>query len=128
VAPALAALPETASVTGVLTAYFTAINERDYPAYRATLVRRPGVAQTEADFRRRYRSTRDSDVRLLGLRSGEAGSWVASVAFTSRQDPVDSPDGRSTCLRWSIAFPLVPSGDDLLIDAAGLSTTVRRPC
>jgi hypothetical protein len=128
VAPALVGRPETAAVVGVLTAYFTAINRRDYPAYRATVVMRPSVPQSEPDFRRRFRSTRDDDVRLLGLRPGDGGSWVASVGFTSRQDPADAPDRTSACLRWSIAFPLVPAGDGFLIDAAGLSTTVRRPC
>jgi len=128
VAPALAQRPETAEVRRLLTAYFTAINRRDFDAYRETLVTRTGLPETEAEFQRRYRSTVDSDVRLLGLRSdGEAG-YVASVAFTSRQDPVDAPDGGSDCLRWSIAFPLVATGDTLRIEAAGLATVVRRPC
>lgn len=128
IAPALAPRPETAAVVGVLGTYFAAINRRDYRSYRTTLVDRPGRAHSEAEFRRRYRSTTDSGVRLLGLRAGDGGSWVASVGFTSRQAAVDSPDGTSTCLRWSVAFPLVPTADGFLIDTAGLATTVRRPC
>jgi hypothetical protein len=129
ISPALAGLPETGEVSRLLAAYFTAINDRDLAALRRTLVPRPGLPQTDAEFRSRYNSTRDSGVRLVGLRTAADGSLVASVIFTSTQAPADSPDHVSPCLRWSIGYPLVRSADgDLLIDEVHRSGVVHVPC
>jgi hypothetical protein len=128
VAPALRERPDTPAAVRLLSAYFTAIDQRDFAALQRTEVARPGLPQTETEFRRRYKSTQDSQVRLLGLRSGPDGGRVASVSFVSRQDPADSPDGVSSCLRWSISYPLVPVDGVLRIDAVGQSGVVRVPC
>jgi hypothetical protein len=128
VAPALQARPETPEVVALLGAYFSAIDQRDFDALRRTLVPRAGLPSTAAEFNRRYKSTEDSDVRLLGLGAGPDGGLVASVSFTSHQDPADSPDGVSPCLRWSIAYPLVRVDGSLRIDEVGRSGVVHRRC
>ena len=128
VAPALADRPETAEVVRLLTAYFTAIDERDFAALRRTLVPRPNLPQTDAEFHRRYKSTQDSDVRLLGLGSAADGGLVASVSYTSTQAPADSPDGAAPCLRWSIGYPMVRLDGVLRIDEVHRSGVVFRRC
>lgn len=127
-APALADRPETGPVVRLLTSYFGAINDRDFATARGTLVNRVGLPQTEDEFRAEYRSTRDSDVRLLGLQPDGAGGYVASVTFTSRQDPADAPDHSSPCLVWSVAYPLVRVDGTLRIDAVRTSNAAHRPC
>jgi len=128
VAPALADRPETAEVVRLLTAYFTAIDERDFAALRRTLVPRPNLPQTDAEFRRRYKSTQDTDVRLLGLGSTADGGLIASVSFTSTQAPADSPDGAAPCLRWSIGYPMIRLDGVLRIDEVHRSGVVFRRC
>jgi hypothetical protein len=128
VAPALQPLPATPEVVTLLSAYFTAIDQRDFAALRQTLVPRAGLPSTEAEFRSRYKSTMDSDVRLVGLRTGPDRGMVASVSFTSHQDAADAPDGVSPCLRWSIGYPLVRVGGGLRIDEVGKSDVVRLRC
>jgi hypothetical protein len=128
VAPALADRPETPEVVRLLTAYFTAIDERDFAALRRTLVPRPNLPQSDAEFRRRYKSTQDSDVRLLGLGSTADGGLIASVSFTSTQAPADSPDGAAPCLRWSIGYPVIRLVGALRIDEVHRSNVVFRHC
>jgi hypothetical protein len=127
-APALTGRPETTEVVALLTAYFEAINARDFPAARRTLVGRPGLPTNETEFRDQYRSTHDSDVRLLNLSPDGAGGYLASVSFTSYQDPADAPDQASSCLIWSMAYPMVRNGGELLIDLIGRSDVVYHDC
>jgi hypothetical protein len=127
-APALTGRPETTEVVALLRAYFAAINARDFPAARRTLVARPGLPTSETEFRDQYRSTHDADVRLLNLAPDGAGGYLASVTFTSYQDPADAPDQTSSCLSWSMAYPLVRTGGELLIDVIGRSDVVYRDC
>jgi zinc-ribbon domain len=127
-APALAERPETAEVVALLERYFTAINDKDYAAYRDSLVGGP-QRKTEEEFRTDFRSTQDSDVRLLGLRPAGERGLTASISFVSTQDPELAPDGRSACLRWSASFPLVRGEDGVLrIDEVRLSGLVYRRC
>ena len=126
-APALAGRPETPQVVALLTAYYAAINRKDFASAMRTLVDRPGLPRTEAEFRRRFRSTSNSGVRLLGLRA-EGDGYLISVSFTSHQDPVDAPDGASPCVRWSVQYPLVRVDGTLRIDEVRKSNLVYRRC
>jgi hypothetical protein len=127
-APALADRPETAEVVQLFTGYFDAINRRDFAGTQKTLVDRPGLPQTEAEFQDRYRSTHDRDVRILGLKPTEDGGYLTSVSFTSFQNPADAPDHTSACLIWSVTYPLVRVDGTLLIDAIGRSAVTYRRC
>jgi zinc-ribbon domain len=127
-APALAERPETAEVVALLERYFTAINDKDYTAYRDSLVGGP-QRKTEEEFRTDFRSTQDREVRLLGLRPAGERALAASISFVSTQDPELAPDGMSACLRWSASFPLVRGEDGVLrIDEVRLSGLVYRRC
>ena len=126
VAPALADHPETAEVRFLLDRYFTAVNRRDYPAYRATLVPGPRL-KSEAQFRADFASTQDSAIRLLNLRDDGAGGLVAAVDFVSRQAPDAAPDG-ATCLHWVISYRLVRLAGALRIDVVPNREPDSRPC
>jgi hypothetical protein len=128
-APALAGRPETAEVVRLLTRYFDAINTRNFAASHTTLVDRPGLPKDEAEFQDQYRSTHDEDVRLLNLRPDGEGGYLASVSFTSYQNPADAPaDTPSPCLVWSMAYPLARVDGTLLIDEIGRSSVAYRRC
>jgi zinc-ribbon domain len=127
-APALTERPETAEVVRLLTTYFDAINTRNFAAARKALVDRPGLPQNQAEFSDQFRSTHDQDVRLLGLRPDGNGGYLASVSFTSYQNPADAPDHTSACLIWSMAYPLVRVDGALLIDAVRRSGVIYRRC
>jgi hypothetical protein len=128
-APALAGRPETAAVVALLTKYFEAINARDFEAARSTLVSRPELPSNETEFRNEYRSTHDRDVRLLNLSPDGNGGYQALVSFTSFQNAEDAPDKSSTCLVWSMAYPMVPGGTgSLLIDVIGRSAVTYHRC
>jgi hypothetical protein len=129
VAPALSGQPDVAAVADTLTTYFTAINERDYDAYRSVLVDVEDRVGGEADFLRRFRSTTDSDVRLVGVRHDPDGGVMATVTFRSTQDPADAPDGVSACVSWVLTYPMTAADDGtLLIDVVHLFAQTYRPC
>ena len=128
-APALTGRPETREVVGLLTAYFGAINARDFDAAHRTLVSRPGLPTNETEFKDQYRSTQDRNVRLLNLSPDGGGGYVALVSFISYQDPSDAPDHASSCVVWSMAYPLVRDNDGtLLIDVIGRSGVSYHAC
>jgi len=51
---------------------------------------------------------------LTSLTPAGSGGFAATVAFTSHQDPADSPDN-SSCTNWGITLYLVPQGGNYLI-------------
>ena len=126
VAPALVDHPETAEVRRLFDRYFTAINQRDYPAYRAVLVPGPRL-KSEAQFRADFASTLDSSVRLLNLRADGTGGLVTAVDFVSQQAP-DAAPGGATCLHWVISYRLVRIDGALRIDVVRNREPDSRPC
>lgn len=111
VAPGVSGQPHVAEVTAVLTQYFTAINRRDYARWLAALV--PNSDRNRRRFAG-YRTTHDSEIRLLDVQLEQNGQIEASVGFISHQAP---PDGNGhRCWRWSIAYSLVPYRGSLRID------------
>ncbi len=84
--------PNASSVAGFLGQYFAAINAHDYQSYLSLLSPQLQQATTQAQFDKGYRSTADSDERLVGLSTASDGDLTAEVTFTSHQNPADSPD------------------------------------
>lgn len=128
VAPALSGQPDVSDVTDTLTTYFTAINERDYEAYRSVLVGADNRVRNEDEFLRRFRSTSDSDVRLVGIRRDPDGEIFATVTFRSTQDPQDAPDGVSACVSWVLTYPMTRDGAGLKIDLVRPFAQTYRSC
>ena len=107
--------PAAPHVAAFLSRYFQAINARDYPAYRSMYDPASNPAQREAGFRAGYRTTQDSAITLAGLIPSGAGGWLATVTFTSHQDPSASPTGTS-CDRWRVPYELAPAGATFVLE------------
>jgi hypothetical protein len=100
-APAAAGYPGAALIAPVVTAYFQAINHRDYAGYLTT--QSPGDAMTAQQFQAGFRSTADSNVLVNSISTAPDGRLTADVTFTSRQRPQDGPGGES-CTDWHMTM------------------------
>jgi hypothetical protein len=117
VAPGVARNPHAAPIVTLLTTYFTAINSHDFSSYQALLNPQMKRSVTLSRFAAGYRSTTDSGATLAGISAAPDGRTIATVTFTSHQDPADSPD-RSACTNWSIRLYLQRAGGGYLIGPA----------
>jgi hypothetical protein len=108
---ALAQRADAQQVVGFLDSYFAAVNHREYLEYSSLFERWHHL--TRAEFYRGYHTTHDSSALLVGLSSSQ-DTMIATVTFTSRQDPSASPNHES-CTDWRIVLYLRRSGDVYLI-------------
>jgi hypothetical protein len=115
VASGLTANPDMAPIVTLLDQYFAAINARDYQGYIGLLTPQEQQGLTPAQFASGFRSTVDSGARFASISTAADGRIVAVVAFTSRQNPVDSVNHREACTNWRISLFLEPSGSGYLI-------------
>jgi hypothetical protein len=106
--------PAATQVTALVNGYFTAINQHDYSAYASLLDQQARQQNPESTFDSGYATTTDSAETLTSISDTGAGGLAASLTFTSRQSPADSPDD-SSCDQWSITLFLVPNGTGYLI-------------
>jgi hypothetical protein len=108
--------PDASSVATFLNQYFTAINNHDYHSYISLLSARDGRGLTQEQFDTGYGSTVDSAETLLGISTAANGDLVASVTFTSHQNPADSPDQQESCTDWNISLFLGQGGAGYLVE------------
>jgi hypothetical protein len=108
--------PDASSVATFLNQYFTAINDHDYQSYISLLSSQDGQGLTQERFDNGYGSTQESAETLLGISTAANGDLVASVTFTSHQNPADSPDQQESCTDWNISLFLEQGGGGYLID------------
>lgn len=116
--PAAAADPQSQGVVTFLEQYFTAINAHDFNGYRSLLGPRLRAAMTRGQFDAGYRSTADYGAKLRSISSDASGDTVATVTFTSHQNPADSVNGRQSCTRWRISLFLQPAADGYVMGQA----------
>jgi hypothetical protein len=109
--------PAARHVAAFLSRYFQAINAKDYPAYRSMYDPSSNPAQSEAGFRSGYRTTHDSVITLATLIPSGTGGWLATVTFTSQQDPSESSIGTS-CTQWRVLYALAPAGAKFVLEHA----------
>jgi hypothetical protein len=118
-APALAGRPGTTAVVALFTRYFDGINRRDYEAVQGAFTDEGRPVRDQATFEDQYRTTRDTDVRVLNIALAGDGGYQVSISFNSHQNPADAPaDAPAACVHWSMTYPVVPAGTgtgDLLI-------------
>lgn len=91
------------AVVDVVTTYVVSINDRDFATWVSLFT--PAM-QAEFDLDQLaagFRSTHDSEVRLVSIEDLADGRVAAAVEFVSTQDAVDGPDGL-TCTRWGIVL------------------------
>jgi hypothetical protein len=113
-APTVAGNPQAAPIVSLLDSYFTAINGRDYQSYLSLLTAPERQGLTAARFASGFASTTDTGEMLTGISPAD-GATVATVTFTSHQNPADSVNGHQTCTRWRISLFLRPDGTGYLI-------------
>lgn len=111
VSRALAQRADAQQVVGFLDSYFAAVNHREYLEYSSLFERWHHL--TRAEFYRGYHTTHDSSALLVGLSSSK-DTLIATVTFTSRQDPSASPN-HASCTNWRIVLYLRRSGGVYLI-------------
>jgi hypothetical protein len=121
--------PGAPSVAGFLDQYFAAINSHDYQAYAALLGPDMQQDMTAEQFDSGYRSTADSGETLAGISTAANGDTVATVTFTSHQDPADSVDHKEGCTDWKISLFLEQASAGYLIDQPPSSYhAAHQPC
>jgi hypothetical protein len=108
--------PDASSVATFLNQYFTAINNHDYQSYISLLSSQDGQDLTQERFDSGYGSTVDSAETLLGISTAANGDLVASVTFTSHQNPADSPDQQESCTDWNISLFLEQDAGGYLVE------------
>ena len=108
--------PAAPSVAGFLDQYFAAINSHDYQSYVSLLDPNMQEDMTAQQFDSGYRSTADSGETLTGISAAANGDTVATVTFTSHQDPADSVDHKENCTDWKISLFLEQANAGYLID------------
>lgn len=127
VAPDAAQNPAAADVVQVLTAYFTAVNQRDYNQYRAQHTRAVRNKMTRSEFTTGFRSTEDSQIMLLNLTPADDGRLIALVSFVSHQNAADGPSGQ-TCTSWTVGKFLETEGNALRIGKAPFGYSNYEAC
>lgn len=109
---------QTPQIVTLLDSYFSAINTHDYQAYVALLSPADQQGLTAARFSSGFASTKDSDETLQGISSASDGLTVATVTFTSHQDPAASVNGSESCTSWHISLYLGQGVSGYIIDKA----------
>jgi hypothetical protein len=125
-APRTLAFSSAHRVAAFAARYFTAINHRDFGAYRTLFAPGSRPISTRGEFEAAYRSTTDSRVRLSDLAPQAGGGWAAGLSFVSHQNSGQSHTG-TACTAWRITLFLIPAGHHYLIVAppAGYRSTSR---
>jgi hypothetical protein len=115
VAPGVAGNPQTPRIAAMLSQYFKAINSRDYFGYYALLSPQQQQQTSQSQFDNGFATTRDGGATLQSLSPGPGGTTVATVTFTSHQNPADSVDRHESCTRWRISLYLQHAGNGYVI-------------
>src|SRR5579875_2185258 len=114
-AASVAGNPQTPRIGALLDSYFSAINTRNYPAYYALLSPQERQLTSQSQFSKGFATTKDRKETLQALSAGPGGTTVASVTFTSHQNPANSVDGHQSCTHWHISLYLEQSGNSYVI-------------
>lgn len=121
--------PAYDAVRSVLQNHFDSINQSFYERWQTTVVEQRERESPKSEWEDDYITTSDSDIKVHRIEPGPEGSLRVLMTFTSEQAQEDSPDKVSTCLRWTVTYPLVMESDQLLLDASDYgSSSVYRPC
>jgi hypothetical protein len=117
ITPEAAQDPAAPAVVELLTTYYRAINDHDYPTYQAQQTRTAQAQLSRPTFATGFRSTVNSEVVIQALTLTDDGRLLASITFTSNQDAADGPKGQ-TCTHWSVGKFLKGRSPTFLIDKA----------
>lgn len=114
-APGVVGNPQTPAIAAMLYLYFNAINHHNFSGYYSLLDPQEQQLTSQSQFNKGFATTRDSGETLQSLSPGPGGTTMASVTFTSHQNPANSVNGHESCTRWRIALYLHHTGNGYLI-------------
>ena len=121
--------PELPVIYSTISNYFAGINARDFELAYAQLSPRLQNGTTLEQFAAGLQSSEDIDVRVMGLRTVDAGNKVAFVSFRSLQEPELGPRPGETCTLWELDYQMVLVDERWLIDGTDAHFDERsRPC
>ncbi|MFB9685551.1 hypothetical protein [Amycolatopsis plumensis] len=110
--------PQADAVRKVLKKYFEAINTKQYPQWTAVVTDERAAGQSQGDWKKGVRSTKDSDALVYRIERSSGNSLRVLVGFTSRQDIEDAPPFfREPCIKWRLVMPLVVDDGTLKVAA-----------
>ncbi|MDX3194596.1 hypothetical protein PV458_39885 [Streptomyces sp. MN03-5084-2B] len=99
--------PQAEAVRRLLEKYFTAINARDYSQWVAVVTDDRAAGQSQGDWKKGVRSTKDSDALVYRIERSQGASLRVLVGFTSRQNVEDAPlFFREPCIKWRLVIPM----------------------
>jgi hypothetical protein len=134
-----AASPDTVQVSSDVTSqyandvqalfqrYFDSINNKDYAGYAATMLH----PMSQETFSTGYLTTHDSMAAITGIQPSGADSVMASVSFTSTQDPSNAPAQlRVPRICWGVQWAVtnLSSGSGGQIDVSNHGPTSMQAC
>jgi hypothetical protein len=106
-------------ITATLSAYFNAINARNYQVAWSELSAANQAANPYAQFAAGESSTTIQNVYLHGIAAGsQPGTYVAEITFRSHQDPSQAPNYSDSCDDWTLDYTMIQSSGRWLIDSA----------
>ncbi|WP_243789373.1 hypothetical protein [Saccharopolyspora gloriosae] len=119
--PDAEAHPDSADIRWTLQMHFNAINMRRYETWKATVVEEKQKQLPEDKWQQEYATTRDAAVKVHRVEPGPKDSLRILMTFVSTQDPKAAPPGlESSCLRWSVVYPMVVDAGGFRLDTNSL--------
>ena len=126
--PDVAGSPQGQQVQKVLQTYFDAINQRNYAQLLTAVSQARAAQQSEADFVKDYKSTKDSDIHVLRIDTNPTGLSVLT-SFRSEQDLAHAPVyARFTCIQWMMVLPIVQEGGLKVDSSITLTSPQTQQC
>jgi hypothetical protein len=129
--PDAAAHPAGDDVRAQLQRHYDAINDRDYEAWRATVVAARAAALSEPEWQEAYSTTSDGSIRVERIDpdpdAADEGGLLVRVRFISTQDVEKAPpDLRVERICWRSTLPM--RGTPPLIGVTGGGSSAREAC
>jgi serine/threonine protein kinase len=106
-------------ITATLSAYFNAINTRNYRAAWSKLSPAFQASHPFPQFAAGESTTTVQDLTVHGIRQGaRPGTYVAFVTFRSHQSPREAPNHTDTCDVWTLDYTMINKSGRWLISRA----------
>jgi hypothetical protein len=117
------------AIQQIFSAYFNAVNNHDYDtAWAQYTPQEQTRLGSEQQYVQGEATTHVTNMTVQEIVSQSGGVDLATITFTSTQDPANSPDGQA-CDNWSLVYTMVHAGSSWFIDrAVSVNGVAYRPC
>jgi hypothetical protein len=119
--------PQDEAVRPVIQAYFDAINNRNYAAWKTTVsIQRVQQKPSAEAWANDFRSTKDGSILIDRIEPAPHGSLRVLLAFNSTQSVQDAPANfQKGCIHWRLVLPMIFQNGGFKIDT--VDNTSRTP-